>query len=143
MKKILLSILVFAVAAVSQQRPDFIGAIIGSQKAVIAVPDMRGSGRAAGLMDMVNGTLFRDLESQGMASIRKAIILRKLTPTVRPPTGKGALGTVEGRRVALGNAAFLREQGVDVSTHDAEADELRGHRAGQLQDRGLRRRGRR
>lgn len=32
-----------------------------------------------------------DLESQGMASIRKAIILRKLTPTVRPPTGKGAL----------------------------------------------------
>jgi len=41
------------------------------------------------------------------------------------PTGKGALGTVEGRRVALGNAAFFREQGVDVSTHDAEADELR------------------
>ena len=32
-----------------------------------------------------------DLESQGMASVRKAIILRKLTPTVRPPTGKGAL----------------------------------------------------
>jgi type VI secretion system protein ImpG len=32
-----------------------------------------------------------DLESQGMAAIRKAIILRKLTPTVRPPTGKGAL----------------------------------------------------
>jgi type VI secretion system protein ImpG len=32
-----------------------------------------------------------DLESQGMATIRKAIILRKLTPTVRPPTGKGAL----------------------------------------------------
>ncbi|MBM3784863.1 MAG: type VI secretion system baseplate subunit TssF [Acidobacteria bacterium] len=32
-----------------------------------------------------------DLESHGMASIRKAIILRKLTPTVRPPTGKGAM----------------------------------------------------
>ncbi|SOR30649.1 cation transporting P-type ATPase (fragment) [Methylorubrum extorquens] len=41
------------------------------------------------------------------------------------PTGKGALGTVDGRRVALGNAAFLREQGVDVSTHAVEADELR------------------
>ncbi|MBE7201018.1 MAG: heavy metal translocating P-type ATPase [Parafilimonas terrae] len=41
------------------------------------------------------------------------------------PTGKGALGTVEGRRVALGNAAFLREQGVDVSAQAAEADELR------------------
>jgi len=41
------------------------------------------------------------------------------------PTGKGALGTVEGRRVALGNAAFMGEQGIDVSTHAAEADELR------------------
>ncbi|WP_280944530.1 heavy metal translocating P-type ATPase [Methylobacterium sp. C1] len=41
------------------------------------------------------------------------------------PTGKGALGTVEGRRVALGNVAFMSEQGVDVSTHDAAADELR------------------
>ena len=41
------------------------------------------------------------------------------------PTGKGALGTVEGRRVALGNAAFLREQGVEVSTYAAEADDLR------------------
>ncbi len=41
------------------------------------------------------------------------------------PTGKGALGTVDGRRVALGNAAFLREQGVDVSTHAAQADDLR------------------
>ncbi|RUP11562.1 MAG: heavy metal translocating P-type ATPase [Methylobacterium sp.] len=41
------------------------------------------------------------------------------------PTGKGALGTVEGRRVALGNAAFLREQGVDVSAQATEADTLR------------------
>lgn len=32
-----------------------------------------------------------DLESLGIAGIRKVVILRKLTPTVRPPTGKGAL----------------------------------------------------
>jgi Cu+-exporting ATPase len=41
------------------------------------------------------------------------------------PTGKGALGRAEGRRVALGNAAFLREQGVDVAPLAARAEELR------------------
>ena len=35
------------------------------------------------------------------------------------PTGKGVLGTVEGKRVALGTARFLREQGIDVSAFRA------------------------
>ena len=41
------------------------------------------------------------------------------------PTGKGALGIVEGKRIALGNARFLAEQGVDVAPLAARADELR------------------
>jgi P-type Cu+ transporter len=41
------------------------------------------------------------------------------------PTGKGVLGTVDGQRVALGTARFLREQGVDVSTLEKAADEFR------------------
>ncbi|MGN7870233.1 heavy metal translocating P-type ATPase [Paracoccus sp. 22332] len=41
------------------------------------------------------------------------------------PTGKGALGTVDGRRVALGNAKFLAEQGVDVAPLAEQADRLR------------------
>jgi P-type Cu+ transporter len=41
------------------------------------------------------------------------------------PTGKGALGTVEGRQLALGNAKFLAENGADVSSLAAEADKLR------------------
>ncbi|MEG8220681.1 heavy metal translocating P-type ATPase [Sphingomonas sp. HH69] len=41
------------------------------------------------------------------------------------PTGKGALGTVEGRRVLLGNAAFLKEHGVDTAPLAAQADDLR------------------
>jgi Cu+-exporting ATPase len=41
------------------------------------------------------------------------------------PTGKGALGTVEGKRVLLGNAAFLKEHGVDTAALAAQADELR------------------
>jgi Cu+-exporting ATPase len=41
------------------------------------------------------------------------------------PTGKGAIGTIEGRRIVLGNAAFLKEQGIDVAPLAARADELR------------------
>ncbi|MES1973810.1 MAG: heavy metal translocating P-type ATPase [Pseudomonadota bacterium] len=41
------------------------------------------------------------------------------------PTGKGALGTVEGRRVLLGNAAFLAEHGVDAAPFAARGDALR------------------
>ncbi len=42
------------------------------------------------------------------------------------PTGKGALGTVEGRRVLLGNAAFLKEHGIDATPLADKADALRG-----------------
>jgi Cu+-exporting ATPase len=42
------------------------------------------------------------------------------------PTGKGALGTVEGKRVALGNARFLGEAGVVTSSLAGQADQLRG-----------------
>jgi Cu+-exporting ATPase len=41
------------------------------------------------------------------------------------PTGKGALGTVEGHRILLGNAAFLAEQGVASDALAARADALR------------------
>jgi P-type Cu+ transporter len=41
------------------------------------------------------------------------------------PTGKGAFGTVEGKHVALGNAKFLTEQGVDAAPLTAEAEKLR------------------
>ena len=42
------------------------------------------------------------------------------------PTGKGALGTVEGKRVTLGNARFLAESGIDTAPLVAEVDALRG-----------------
>jgi len=41
------------------------------------------------------------------------------------PTGKGALGAVEGKRVLLGNTAFLKEHGVDTAALAVPADELR------------------
>ena len=41
------------------------------------------------------------------------------------PSGKGAKGRVEDRIVAIGNTAFLMEQGVDVSALEDQADALR------------------
>ena len=41
------------------------------------------------------------------------------------PTGKGALGTVEGHRVVLGSAGFLSSHGMDASSLADQADELR------------------
>nr|WP_281271736.1 heavy metal translocating P-type ATPase [Hephaestia caeni] len=58
------------------------------------------------------------------AADRKGIVV----PTVSEfdsPTGRGALGTVEGRRVLLGNAAFLHENGIDATALSGRADALR------------------
>jgi Cu+-exporting ATPase len=54
---------------------------------------------------------------------------RNITPPAvahfESPTGKGVMGTVEGRRIILGNAAFLREQSVDSAPLADHADALR------------------
>ena len=42
------------------------------------------------------------------------------------PTGKGAIGTVEGHRVLIGSANHLTSQGLDTDSLTAEADRLRG-----------------
>jgi len=63
------------------------------------------------------------------AAVVAAAELRKLSLTSASdfdaPTGKGALGTVEGRRVLIGNARFLDEQGVDVSALKDAAEAAR------------------
>jgi Cu+-exporting ATPase len=41
------------------------------------------------------------------------------------PVGRGALGTVEGKHVALGNAEFVKEHGCDPAALAAEAERLR------------------
>ncbi|WP_156842796.1 heavy metal translocating P-type ATPase [Novosphingobium aquimarinum] len=42
------------------------------------------------------------------------------------PIGKGATGTVEGKRILLGNAVFLNEATIETAHLEAEADHLRG-----------------
>jgi len=41
------------------------------------------------------------------------------------PTGKGAIGTVTGRKIALGNARFLGEMGIAVTGLEQQAERLR------------------
>ena len=41
------------------------------------------------------------------------------------PAGKGVSGTVDGRRLLLGNATLLREAGIDVTVAETKADTLR------------------
>lgn len=41
------------------------------------------------------------------------------------PTGKGVVGMVNGRAVALGNVMLMEERGVDIQALSAQADELR------------------
>jgi len=42
------------------------------------------------------------------------------------PAGKGVTGTIEGKKVALGNARFLSELNIDTSSMREEAERLRG-----------------
>jgi Cu+-exporting ATPase len=45
------------------------------------------------------------------------------------PTGKGAIGKVDGKRIALGNAKYLASIGAEAAALDAESERLRGEGA--------------
>jgi len=64
----------------------------------------------------------------GVAIVRAAEARGVATPAVADfdsPTGKGAMGVVEGRTVVIGSATFLREHGIDAGPLAGEADRLR------------------
>ena len=58
------------------------------------------------------------------AAKQRQLLLSEVT-AFDSPTGRGALGTVEGRRIVLGNARFLAEQSIDTATLAKAADDLR------------------
>jgi len=66
-------------------------------------------------------------------AIVAAAVERKLTPAqvtdFDSPTGKGVVGNVEGRRVALGNGKFLGELEIDTAPLADAAETLRGEGA--------------
>jgi Cu+-exporting ATPase len=63
------------------------------------------------------------------AAVLTAAAARNIAPApvtgFAAPSGKGALGTVEGRSVTLGTAKFLGQRGVDVAPLQSEAERLR------------------
>jgi P-type Cu+ transporter len=58
------------------------------------------------------------------AAAERKIVLDKVTD-FDSPTGKGAIGMVTDRKIALGNARFLGEIGISVTPLEAEAERLR------------------
>ena len=74
------------------------------------------------------GSLERSSEHPLAAAIVEAAEARGLGLAMAEdfdsPAGKGVTGTVEGRRVVIGNRGFLAELGVDVAPLKAESEEL-------------------
>jgi len=58
------------------------------------------------------------------AAAEREIALAEVTD-FDAPTGKGAIGTVDNRRIVLGNARFLGEIGISVTPLAAQAERLR------------------
>jgi len=86
--------------------------------------------------DLAAGEVLRLAASVEQASehpLAKAIVAKARDQGLQParvlgfdsPAGKGAIGMVERKRLAIGNAAFLKELGVDASPLEARADALR------------------
>jgi Cu+-exporting ATPase len=65
----------------------------------------------------------------GQAIVAEAAARNLALPKVadfESPSGRGARGNVDGRRIVLGNARFLEEEGIPVGQLASQADALRG-----------------
>jgi P-type Cu+ transporter len=62
------------------------------------------------------------------AAKERSLVLSKVED-FDSPTGKGAIGMVDGKRVALGNAKYLASIGAETAALDAESERLRGEGA--------------
>jgi Cu+-exporting ATPase len=107
---------------------DKTGTLTEGRPAVTAIVPATGFAEAE-LLRLAAGVERASEHPLARAIVRAAEARGLVTPAVTDfdsPTGKGALGTVEGRKVILGNTAFLGEHGVDPGSLAAEADKLRG-----------------
>jgi Cu+-exporting ATPase len=77
--------------------------------------------------------LAASLESASEHPLAEAIVVtakeRKLSiaraENFESPAGKGVIGAVQGRKIAIGNVGFLNELGIDARALEADADALR------------------
>ncbi len=90
-------------------------------------------GIAADELLRLSASLERGSEHPLAAAIVQAAAERKLALATatdfNSPTGKGVAGTIEGKRVALGNARLLADLGIDGDPLEARADALRAEGA--------------
>ncbi|MCI4677366.1 heavy metal translocating P-type ATPase [Rhodoblastus acidophilus] len=106
---------------------DKTGTLTEGKPAVTSIAAARGFGEA----DVLR--LAASVERASEHPLARAIVAAaearelELAPVegFNSPTGRGALGTVEGRHVLLGNARFLEEQGILTESVAAQADRLR------------------
>ena len=103
---------------------DKTGTLTEGRPAVIAVVPATGLDEAEALR--LAASLERSSEHPLARAIVRAAIERGLTLSTATdfdsPVGRGAVGQVEGRRLAIGSAAFLAESGVDASPLEAQAE---------------------
>jgi len=110
---------------------DKTGTLTAGKPRVVAVAPAGGFDEATVLS--LAASLERSSEHPLAAAILAAARERGLTledPTdFRSITGKGIAGTVEGRKVAVGNAALLEDLGVPATELEPRAESLRGEGA--------------
>ncbi len=106
---------------------DKTGTLTEGRPAVTAIRPARGFDEA-GLLRLA-ASLERGSEHPLATAILRAAGERGLTlaepAAFDSPVGKGVMGEIDGRRVALGSGPFLAEQGINVAALDAEAESLR------------------
>ncbi|MGB8897100.1 MAG: heavy metal translocating P-type ATPase [Pseudolabrys sp.] len=106
---------------------DKTGTLTEGKPKVVAVSFTSGFNEAQVLQ--LAASVERGSEHPLAAAIVAAAAERKLelSPAgdFNAPSGKGVVGTVDGKRLALGNAGFLGELNIDTSAIAAEAESLR------------------
>ena len=106
---------------------DKTGTLTEGKPKVVAVSS--GSGFDETQVLQLAASVERGSEHPLAAAIIAAAAERKLelssAEDFNAPSGKGVVGTVDGKRLALGNARFLGELNIDTSAITAEAERLR------------------
>ena len=106
---------------------DKTGTLTEGKPSVVAIKTAGGTDEAALLR--LAASLERSSEHPLAAAIVRSATERGLS-LAQPedfdsPVGKGVRGVVEGRKLVIGNRRIMTEAGVDTSSLDASADELR------------------
>jgi P-type Cu+ transporter len=110
---------------------DKTGTLTEGKPAIVAIQVAPGGDEAETLR------LAASLEKSSEHPLARAIVAAALDRKLKlseptefdSPTGKGVVGVVDGRRVALGAEKYLRELGVDASVLGNDAAKLRGEGA--------------